>query len=103
MSRERTFECVVRRAQTFAIVRILNDLDDEKAVLKKAGRPLSRRTLENSRSTGMKGTFDYQSPYLSFLPLKFLFNFIDRTNSPFKIIVCDVLLIKKQTIFLKDY
>lgn len=59
MSRERTFECVIRRAQTFAIVQILNDLDDEEAVLEKAGRPSSRRTLENSRSTGMKGTLQY--------------------------------------------
>ena len=60
MNRERTFECVIRRAQTFATVHILNDVDDEEAVLKKAGRPSSRRILENSRPTGMKSMYNYQ-------------------------------------------
>lgn len=84
VNRERTFECVIRRAQTFATVCILNDVDDEEAVLKKAGRPSSRRTLENSRSTGMKSTLRYLIINVA-LPLFSLFkaylNFIDRKNS----------------------
>lgn len=85
VSHDWSFECVIRRAQTLAIVQILEALDDEEAVLKKTGWPSERQVLENSRSTGMKGSLQYlivdvaRSSFSS-LKIPHSLNFIERRN-----------------------